>query len=81
MNLSKLFGSIENSKKELKIQEYSISQTSLEQIFNQFAATQNEETGKVRGINRNSIDNQEANNSVIINSDLNDSNVDYKIIS
>ena len=36
--LSVLFGAIENNKHTLKIQEYSIAQTSLEQIFNQFAA-------------------------------------------
>ena len=34
-----MFGTIEAQKEKLKIQEYSIAQTSLEQIFNQFAAT------------------------------------------
>ena len=43
--LSKIFGSIETNKKNLNIHEYSISQTSLEQIFNYFAAQQEEETG------------------------------------
>ena len=35
-----MFGSVEASKLRLSIQEYSIAQTSLEQIFNQFAAQQ-----------------------------------------
>ena len=34
---------MEEHKAALHVQEYSISQTSLEQIFNQFAATQEEE--------------------------------------
>jgi hypothetical protein len=33
-----MFGAIEQRKEELHIQDYSIAQTSLEQIFNQFAA-------------------------------------------
>ena len=32
------------------VEEYSLSQASLEQIFNQFAALQQEETGAVRGL-------------------------------
>ena len=40
---SAMFGLIEGSKTQLRIQEYSIAQTSLEQIFNQFAAQQEEE--------------------------------------
>ena len=48
--LSTLFGLIEHSKEELGILDYSISQTSLEQIFNQFAAQQEEETGAAAGI-------------------------------
>ena len=35
-----LFGLIESVKEECNITEYSIQQTSLEQIFNQFAANQ-----------------------------------------
>ena len=49
-SLSSLFGLIEGNKEELGIREYSISQTSLEQIFNQFAAQQEEETGAAAGI-------------------------------
>lgn len=37
-DLSSMFGSIERRKEYLRIQEYSISQTSLEQIFNFFAS-------------------------------------------
>lgn len=46
-----MFGVVEGSKSELRIQEYSIAQTSLEQIFNQFAAQQEEEKGAAAGIN------------------------------
>ena len=42
--LSRMFGLIENSLEELHILEYSISQTSLEQIFNSFAMQQ---TGEI----------------------------------
>ena len=45
--LGQMFGAIENNKDQLHIQDYSISQTSLEQIFNQFAAQQDEEKGVV----------------------------------
>ena len=41
-----LFEFMESMKESLKIQEYSIAQTSLEQIFNQFASEQEEETGR-----------------------------------
>ena len=41
--ISSLFALMEEHKAALHVQEYSISQTSLEQIFNQFAATQEEE--------------------------------------
>jgi hypothetical protein len=50
--ISSLFGEIELKKEELSIQDYSISQTSLEQIFNSFAAKQEEETGAAVGIRR-----------------------------
>ncbi len=49
-SLSYMFGVIEKGKKNAYIQEYSISQTSLEQIFNQFASQQTEETGSAVGI-------------------------------
>ena len=44
-----MFAAVEAKKTELKIQEYSIAQTSLEQIFNQFAAQQEEEKGPAGG--------------------------------
>ena len=49
-SLSTLFGLVEQNKEALGILDYSISQTSLEQIFNQFAAQQEEETGAAAGI-------------------------------
>ena len=49
LKLSQLFGTFTNAKEELGLQEYSLSQTSLEQIFNKFASTQEEETGNVGG--------------------------------
>ncbi len=50
--LAGLFGAIEDVKAELCIEDYSVSQTSLEQIFNGFAAQQEEETGGAAGIVR-----------------------------
>ena len=45
-----MFGLVEGSRERLNIQEYSIAQTSLEQIFNHFAAQQEEERGSAAGI-------------------------------
>jgi ATP-binding cassette, subfamily A (ABC1), member 3 len=45
-----MFGVVEVNKASLNIQEYSIAQTSLEQIFNQFAAQQEEEKGPAVGL-------------------------------
>jgi ATP-binding cassette subfamily A (ABC1) protein 1 len=42
--LGEVFSLIEKCKQDLYIQEYSVSQTSLEQIFNRFASQQKEET-------------------------------------
>ena len=47
--LSALFATFEARKDDLSIAEYSLSQTSLEQIFNGFAAQQEEEAGPLRG--------------------------------
>ena len=44
--LSNLFESLESNRLNLHLQEYSVTQVSLEQIFNHFAAQQEEETGK-----------------------------------
>ena len=48
--LSTVFSALENNKENLMISEYSVSQTTLEQIFNSFAAQQEEETGIARGM-------------------------------
>uniref|UniRef100_A0A7S1CQA7 ABC transporter domain-containing protein n=1 Tax=Bicosoecida sp. CB-2014 TaxID=1486930 RepID=A0A7S1CQA7_9STRA len=48
--LSAIFGVIEDNRERLCISEYSLSQTTLEAIFNLFAAQQEEETGGVRGM-------------------------------
>ncbi|CAN0297351.1 unnamed protein product [Ectocarpus sp. 4 AP-2014] len=47
--LAQMFGFIENEQDALCIGEYSISQTSLEQVFNGFAAQQEEELGHAAG--------------------------------
>ncbi len=41
-NISSLFGSIEENKEPLNLQDYGISQTSLEQVFNMHAASAEE---------------------------------------
>ncbi|XP_052759277.1 phospholipid-transporting ATPase ABCA3-like [Galleria mellonella] len=43
---SRMFGIIENAKRELNIEDYSISQTTLEQIFLQFTKYQNAENSE-----------------------------------
>eukprot|EP00937_MAST-01D_sp_MAST-1D-sp2_P000217 g217.t1 len=50
LTLAEAFKTMESNKQRLNIREYSLSQTTLEQIFNQFAAQQEEETGGARGI-------------------------------
>jgi len=50
VTLGDMFGILEESKEELNLMEYALSQTSLEQIFNGFASKQQEETGKVKGL-------------------------------
>ena len=49
-SLSTLFSLLENNRLVLNIQDYAIAQTSLEQIFNFFAAQQEEETGEAVGL-------------------------------
>jgi ATP-binding cassette subfamily A (ABC1) protein 1 len=51
LTLGGIFGRIEAAKDTLDVVEYTVSQTSLEQVFNGFAAQQQEETGHVRGLN------------------------------
>lgn len=41
LTLGELFGQLEDSKAKLSLKQYSVGQTTLEQIFNQFAGTQN----------------------------------------
>ena len=48
--LGAIFGTIESVRTKLGIAEYTVSQTTLEQVFNSFAAQQEEETGPVRGL-------------------------------
>jgi ABC-type multidrug transport system ATPase subunit len=52
VSLGKMFKLFEDSKSALGIQEYSLSETSLEQIFIHFAQQQKEETGSVAGLER-----------------------------
>ncbi|OWZ23129.1 ABC transporter [Phytophthora megakarya] len=48
--LATVFGHVEGSKQQLGIREYAVSQTTLEQIFNNFAGQQSEEKGVARGM-------------------------------
>ncbi|CAN0225351.1 unnamed protein product [Hapterophycus canaliculatus] len=48
--LGAMFGFIEDHVAQLGVGEYSLSQISLEQIFNGFAAQQQEEQGKAAGL-------------------------------
>eukprot|EP00434_Breviolum_minutum_P010201 symbB.v1.2.009002.t1/scaffold565.1/size187815/15 len=50
--LGEVFRVLEESRDELHLDEYGVSQASLEQIFNDFAALQEEETGPVQGLFR-----------------------------
>ncbi|KAF1789925.1 P-loop containing nucleoside triphosphate hydrolase [Phytophthora cactorum] len=50
VKLSKMFALVENVKTDMHIREYSVSQTTLEQIFNSFASQQEEEKGVARGV-------------------------------
>jgi len=58
--LSSIFASIEEKRSVLMIQDYSVSQTSLEQIFNFFAAQQEEETGSASGLISQKVENSGA---------------------
>ncbi|KAF0694859.1 Aste57867_14286 [Aphanomyces stellatus] len=48
--LSNVFAKVEAAKTALHIQEYTVSQTTLEQIFNSFASKQTQEKGVARGV-------------------------------
>ncbi|TMW64124.1 hypothetical protein Poli38472_014241 [Pythium oligandrum] len=50
LRLSTVFDRVERVKSKMHIREYSVSQTTLEQIFNQFASQQAEEQGVARNM-------------------------------
>ncbi len=51
VTISSVFASIEENKDELKIDDYGVSQTSLEQVFNSFAAVaENDKKNTVDGV-------------------------------
>eukprot|EP00927_Polykrikos_kofoidii_P058513 TRINITY_DN5306_c1_g1_i2.p1 TRINITY_DN5306_c1_g1~~TRINITY_DN5306_c1_g1_i2.p1 ORF type:complete len:2147 (+),score=286.97 TRINITY_DN5306_c1_g1_i2:56-6442(+) len=63
-SLADVFHQLETSKEALHLEEYGINQTSLEQIFNNFAARQQEETGAVAGLFLRSMESHSASASV-----------------
>ena len=50
MKLSEVFKFMEEVKEKCSIEEYSIAQMTLEQIFNFFASQQEEETREIQGM-------------------------------
>ncbi|KAJ0412877.1 hypothetical protein ATCC90586_002507 [Pythium insidiosum] len=50
LRLGDVFRRIEHGRESLHLREYAVSQTTLEQIFNAFAAQQSEERGVARGM-------------------------------
>jgi ATP-binding cassette subfamily A (ABC1) protein 3 len=50
ISIGALFRYLEQVKEQFSVQQYSISETTLEQVFNSFAAQQEEETGLVVGM-------------------------------
>ncbi|KAF0697422.1 Aste57867_11902 [Aphanomyces stellatus] len=48
--LSAVFALVEGCKAELHVEEYTVAQTTLEQIFNNFASQQTQERGVARGV-------------------------------
>ncbi|CAM9287239.1 unnamed protein product [Heterosigma akashiwo] len=48
--LGEMFGALEDRRAQLGVEEYALSQTTLEQVFNFFAGQQEEETGRAAGI-------------------------------
>ena len=50
MKLSEVFSFMEDVKRRCSIEEYSIAQMTLEQIFNFFASQQEEETREIQGM-------------------------------
>ena len=72
-----LFGVVEGMKKECNIEEYSIQQTSLEQIFNKFIHEQEEGNGN--GVNNKKYNN--ANGVTDLSSHYNVDGVDHNIMN
>ncbi|XP_033114079.1 ATP-binding cassette sub-family A member 3-like [Anneissia japonica] len=52
LSWSYIFGTLENNKQMLKIEDYSVSQTTLEQVFINFAKEQHDETGHARRMSK-----------------------------
>ena len=50
LQIADVFRKVEQAKLELSVDEYSVTQSSLETIFNEFAGQQEEEAGAVRGL-------------------------------
>jgi ABC-type multidrug transport system ATPase subunit len=50
VSIATMFATMEQVKEQFHVREYSVSETSLEQIFIHFASQQDEETGKISGI-------------------------------
>jgi len=66
LKLSGIFRMIEENREELSIVEYSVSETTLEQIFIHFARQQEEETGAVAGFSAVSESKVQRNGSMNI---------------
>ena len=70
MRLSTMFGILEQGRSQYNIREYALSQTSLEQVFNYFAAQQEEEQGTSHGfISRQVSQNSNSHHSLEIEAD------------
>eukprot|EP00941_MAST-03F_sp_MAST-3F-sp1_P001419 g1419.t1 len=50
ISLAQMFGLLEKAKNQLNIQDYSLGQTSLEQVFLEFAKKQENDAGNVKGM-------------------------------
>jgi len=75
--LSTVFSTIEADKAGLHIGEYSLSQISLESIFNAFAATQDEERGVARGVANKSKNTDSTASSESVSSPISNAAIDF----
>lgn len=71
MSLASIFDNFEKVKESLCIQDYSVGQTTLEQIFNQFAATQDNPENEQTRAKSLSIDKEGLKRTVTLNSTKN----------